>query len=667
MSDCTVTFEPGHRTVTVDEGTTLADAAACAGIHLPMSCGGQGLCGKCGVSILTAKGRPADAASGPSQQGRGEDGWVLACQEIVNSDLVVDVSRAERIAAQLDEGVSDGDVRDFQAVPRGDGRPLVRTVVVRMSPPSVQSNATDLSRLRRALRQVDPVLSPVTIGLKTLQTLPTVLRRNQFQVAVTVADQGETVRIVSVTEADARRGGAAAPASRRARAGDAHPLAPVHGVAIDIGTSTVAVQLVDTTHALSLGTAVRRNAQAQYGEDVISRIIRSEEHPTGLADLRAAVLDTINDLLRQATRSAGIHSKDIMAASIAGNATMTSFLLGIDAAAIRRAPHVPAASDLPVFTGEEVGLRMNPAGAVYLHPGVSGFVGGDITAGVLATGMDETKQLSLLIDVGTNGEIVVGSSEWLSCCSCSAGPAFEGVGIEAGMQASRGAIEQVHYDAESDTLDYRVIGKAAPVGICGTGLLETLAALFEAGVLDRSGLFNESFPTERLRRGEYQHEFVLVRRGEHDAKNDIVLTQADVGHLIRSKAAVHAGITVLLRAVGLQTERTEKVYIAGAFGAHLNLPAAVTIGMIPDIPAERIEYAGNSSLRGACASLVSKAARDRMRRIARGMTYIELSGDPTFMDEYVASMFLPHTDLSRFPSAVGLASARNGGRLNSSA
>jgi uncharacterized 2Fe-2S/4Fe-4S cluster protein (DUF4445 family) len=419
---------------------------------------------------------------------------------------------------------------------------------------------------------------------------------------------------------------------------------------MDIGTTTVAGQLVDMTQAMSLGTAVHRNAQAQFGDDVISRILRSEEHPTGLRDLRASVLGTVNGLIRQLARSAGLRPTDIVAASIAGNATMTSFLLGIEAPAIRRAPHVPAAGDLPVFRAEEVGLEMNLAGAVYLHPAVSGFVGGDIVAGVLATGMDESADLSLLIDVGTNGEIVVGSSEWLTCCSCSAGPAFEGVGIEAGMQASRGAIEQVRYDASTDALELRVIGGGPPAGICGTGLLEALATLFEAGIIDRSGLFNADAPTRRLRQSGYQTEFVLVRQGELGAVLDIVLTQADVEHLIRSKAAVHAGITVLLRALGLRAEQIAKVYIAGGFGAHLNLEAAVKLGLIPDVPAERIEYAGNSSLRGACASLMSRAARERVSRIAQSMTYLELSGDPTFMDEYVASMFLPHTDLSRFPS-----------------
>ncbi len=624
MNAHTVLFEPGSRRVTVEHGSTLADAAALAGITLPLSCGGHGVCGNCGVLLC----------AGDSSDGGGEKVWVLACQTHVHEDLVIDVARAERLAAQLQESVSDADVRGFEDVPAGDCRPLVRSLIVRMSPPSTQDNSPDLSRLRTALRKADPEAVSIAVNLETIQTLPAVLRRSGFEVEVVLADEGETSRVLAVTEP-----GRAAPAPR-------------HGVAIDVGTTTVAGQLVDMPQALSLGTAVHRNTQAQYGEDVISRIIRSEEHPSGVRDLRAAVLQTVNGLLRQLARSAGIRPGDIVAASIAGNATMASFLLGIEASAIRRAPHVPAAGDLPVFRGDELGLEMNPSGAVYLHPAVSGFVGGDIVAGVLATGMDESPDLSLLIDVGTNGEIVVGSSEWMTCCSCSAGPAFEGVGIEAGMQATRGAIEQVRYDATTDSLELRVIGNGAPAGLCGTGLIETLATLFEAGVLDRSGLFNEDLPTSRLRQSGYQREFVLVRQGELGAGRDIVLTQADVEHLIRSKAAVHAGITVLLRALGLRAEQIKKVFIAGGFGAHLNLAAAVSLGLIPDLPVERTEYAGNSSLRGACASLMSRSARERVSRIARSMTYLELSGDPTFMDEYVASMFLPHTDLSRFPSVA---------------
>ncbi|MCX7597369.1 MAG: ASKHA domain-containing protein [Armatimonadetes bacterium] len=653
MAQYRVTFEPGHRTVAVEAGTALSDAAAAAGVRLSMSCGGQGVCGQC--AVLAQPGEPGEDGS-EAGGNRGRGAWILACQTPVTGDLVVDVARSEGLAARLEEAVSDADARLLEQVPRGDGRPLVRTVTVRLSPPSVHDNASDLSRMYRAVRQLEPDLKSLAIDLKVLQVLPRVLRRSDWEVNVTVADLTDTARIIAVTPA---RPGTSHQAARSKTAAGRHALTTVHGVAIDVGTSTVAVQLVDVAHAISLGVAVGRNAQARYGEDVISRIIYSEEHPNGLEELRAAVLETINGLLDQVTRTAGLQPHDVMAASVAGNTTMTSMLLGIEPGAIRRAPHIPPARDLPVFTAAEVGLRIHPEAAVFLHPAVSGFVGGDITAGVVATGIDQTEQLCLLIDVGTNGEIVVGNSEWLTCCSCSAGPAFEGVGIEAGMHAVRGAVEHVRYDAAKDAVEYEVIGKTVPLGICGTGLLEALASLFRAGVLDRNGQFNEHFPTGRLRRGEYQLEFVIVPKGENGAEKDLVLTQADVEHLIRSKAAVHAGITFLLQAVGLRAEQIEKFYIAGAFGTHLDLPSAMAIGMVPEVPASRIEYAGNSSLGGACASLMARAARDRVRHIARSMTYVELSGEPSFMEEYVASMFLPHTDLSRFPSVARLAGAGN--------
>lgn len=650
-----VRFEPGNRAVSVEEGTTLADAAAAAGVRLAMACGGQGVCGQCAVLVHP------DLPSNEEAQPEGQGTWVLACQTPVKENVVVDVTRAERLAARLEEAVSDADVRLLEEVSRGDGRPLVRTMTVRMSPPSVQDNASDLSRLRRALRQIDPSLKSVTIELEVLQNLPGLLRRSDWQVNVTIADLGDTARIIAVTPTQA---GAAADAGRAKTTSGRQALSTAHGVAIDVGTSTVAVQLVDMAHAISLGVAVERNAQSRYGEDIISRIIYAEEHPSGLEELRAAILETINDLLAQVTRSAGLQSRDIVAASVAGNTTMTSLLLGIEASAIRRAPHIPPARDLPVFTGAEVGLRMHPRGVIFFHPAVSGFVGGDITAGVVATGIDQSDELCLLIDVGTNGEIVVGNSEWLTCCSCSAGPAFEGVGIQAGMHAVRGAIEHVRYDASSDAVEYRVIGRAAPAGICGTGLLEALASLFQAGVIDRNGMFNADFPTKRLRQGEFQLEFVVVPQGENGAERDIVLTQADVEHLIRSKAAVHAGITFLLNAVGLSSEQIEKFYIAGAFGTHLDLASAITIGMVPEVPPSRIEYAGNSSLRGACASLMGRTARDRVRHVAQNITYVELSGEPAFMEEYVASMFLPHTDLSRFPFTARLAGPGNSAGLN---
>lgn len=638
----TVTFEPGHRQATAGEGRTLAEIAAQVGIELHRPCGGQGVCGRCAVLVQSGQ-MPQGGGETLGARMPDEGPWVLACQAAPVSDLVVDVSRAERLAAEAKRDVGDADLRASRAIARGDGFPLARTVSVRMTPPSINDSGSDLTRLLHDLRASGVKAKPLTVTLDALRTLPGVLREGKFRVSVTLADRCLTEEIIQV---------APAPRGERGRSASSRPGAPEYGVAVDVGTTTVAAQLVDMARGQALGGAVARNDQRRYGEDVISRIIWSEEREQGLTDLRQAVLETLNSLIRHLAAGAGIDSSQVVAVSCAGNATMNALLLGIEAGAIRRAPHVPPVDEVGFFTGSQCGLCVHPEAAVHLHPSVSGFVGGDITAGVMATGIDQSSEPCLLIDVGTNGEIVVGSQDWLMCASCSAGPAFEGVGIGVGMPASSGAIERLRYDAEDDSLDYEVISRSPPAGVCGTGLLEALASLFEAGVIDRNGLFNQEAPTSRLRQAEFQLEFVLLPKGERGAEQDLVLTQADVEHLIRSKAAVHAGIAVLLRSVGLDIHSLGQVFIAGAFGTHLNLKAAVTIGMIPPVPVERITYAGNSSLIGAGMSLMSRASRERVRHLARNMTYLELSGDQSFMDEYVASLFLPHTDLQRFKQPV---------------
>jgi uncharacterized 2Fe-2S/4Fe-4S cluster protein (DUF4445 family) len=630
MADLEVTFEPEGDVIPATEGETLAEAAARAGIRLNTPCGGQGTCGRCEVVVRSGEVRPLQPATWrerPHPQGRA----VRACQAVASSDLVVFVPRSSRVTdfAPLSLDALP-DSRRQRFLDDGQTTPLVVRLDAELPSPSAADYASDLDRLRRHIREHCGIDADLDISLEQLRALPTVLRQHDFHVTVTAADGGGECRVMEVGPAEA---------------------APPWGLAVDVGTSTVVVELVSLRDGRVADVVTRRNGQTRYGADVISRILWSEQHPHGLDDLRAAVLETINGLAHILLQHEGVERPDVIAVSLAGNATMMNLLLGIDPRPIRRTPHVPPASVLPVLTADELRLQVAPHAAVCLMPAISGFVGGDISAGVLASGMAEDAELRLLVDVGTNGEMVVGNRDWLMCASCSAGPAFEGVGIQAASHATRGAIESFGYDRDADEVVFRTIGETRPIGVCGTGLVEALAVLLRAGLVDRAGQINVDAPSSRTRVRD-EAEVVLVWAQETGTNTDICLKQSEIDNLIRSKAAVYAGITCMLRAVGLTTEDLSEVYLAGSFGNRLDVDKTVAIGMLPDLPRERIKFVGNTSLGGAYLALVSRNARETVGDVAAKMTYLELGADLAFTEEFVSAMFLPHTELSRFPSAA---------------
>jgi len=614
--------------VTAEDGERLMDVAARASIRLRADCGGQGICGMCAVVVESGTIKPLESEEAMV----APEGRVLACQALVAGDAVVRVPELTAVGeipalsqAQLPEPV----VEQFLGAELP--RPLARRFEMEMSPPTETDTEADLERLRRNLLAQCPDCTPLTISLECLRKLPPLLREHDFKVVTTTGDFRTVERVINLV---------APPLTR-----------PAYGLAIDVGTSTVVVQAADLTNGESRAVSAR-NSQVRYGDDVINRIVWSQEHPDGLAQLRGAILGTLNLLIGDLREQEAIQAEDIIAASVAGNATMMNFLLGIDATPIRRSPHIPPAALPPVLAAKEVGLEIHPQAPVSLSPAVAGFVGGDISAGVLATGMMDSEETSLLVDIGTNGEMVLGNREWLACASCSAGPAFEGVGIECATFAVPGAIEGYQYDPGADEARLSVIGDKPPLGICGTGLVEALASLAKTGAIDRGGRINLKFPSSRVRDTVTGPEFVLVREGEAGAPQQLCLEQTDIENLIRSKAAVHAGITVLLKQVGLEPDDIQHLYLAGAFGNYLDVGTAVTLGMLPDLPRERIEFVGNTSLAGAYLALLSRPARRRLVEIAESMTYLELGDEPSFTEEFVASMFIPHTDIARFPSVA---------------
>lgn len=626
----TVTIEPGGQQIPVRAGQTLLEALQEAGISLPADCGGQGLCRHC--LVLLVQGDVAAVQPGRWLE-RVEDGqrWILACQARLLSDAVIGLS-AQALAGDMTV------LGTFQSGPAhkqafADKWPLVRACALTLPPPTSDNTTADWQRLEQKLTETMPEAAPFTTSAAVLQELPRILRDSGYAIQALVADRGVFREIIAVGAAEPKKNG---------------PL----GLAVDVGTSTVVVQIVDLENGYLRGQASSTNAQKAYGADVISRIVWAEEHPQGPQHMQRLLVEQIGSLAEQACELSGCQSKDIVAASLAGNTTMLTFIVGAYPGPIRRDPHIPLARDFPVCQAQELNLPLSPRAPVLLAPTVSGFVGGDITAGVLATGLAETDELSLLVDVGTNGEIVLGQRDWLICCSCSAGPAFEGVDIEAGVHAVPGAIDRLEYDAAQHIFHWQTIGGREPIGLCGTGLLEALAVMFRAGLLDRQG---HLLPHHQLVR-EYEDglEVVIVPREASGTGEDIVLRDYEIENLLRSKAAIYAGISSLLKALELQPQDIKRLYLAGAFGNRLRVEEAVTIGMLPDIPRERIVFAGNTSLAGAYLALLSRKAREKLAAIARQMTYLELSTRVDFMEEFMAALFLPHTDLNRFPSQQGM-------------
>lgn len=628
-----VTFLPDGVTVEVEKGTTLFRAAAQAGIELKTTCGGDGTCGQCAVLI-----REGEALIGEGNLSRRHRqlGYRLACRTRITGDLVVEIPKESRLAEhqivlekiQKREILAEKEIDVFHRYPF---QPLVRQVPVVVEEPSLTENTSDLSRLMVKLRR-ETGAEHLSIGLEALKELPETMRKKGFRVTAMVAD------LPGRTEVTAVRPG--------------HREVPAYGLAVDIGTTTVVVHLVDLETGNTIDRRGTHNRQARYGDDVINRIIHAVEAENGRRELQQAVIRTINELVDQVLARNELTPDQIQVAVVAGNTTMTHLFLGIDPRYIRLEPYIPAASSFPPVRAAELGLHIYPGALVFSFPAVASYVGGDIVAGVLATDISNSEALCLFIDIGTNGEIVLGNREWMVACACSAGPCFEGGGITFGMRAMPGAIERVEIHPNTYHVSVKTIGGGKPLGICGSGLVDALAKLREAGVIDRAGKF-QPVETPRRRDGPDGPEFVLVWGEESEEGKDIVITEADIKNLLRAKGAIYAGIRSLLQMVALPVEAIEKVYIAGGFGNYLNVRDAIEIGMLPDIPHEKYEFVGNTSVKGARLALLSRAAWREAGVLAGKMTYLELSAGNYFMDEFVSAMFLPHTDLTLFPSVAG--------------
>jgi len=635
MTTHTVKFLPYDVSMDVEDGSTLIRAAMEAGVHVNASCGGEGVCGKCRVII--EEGTVEDGISEKLSEDDQRKGYRLACQAVVKSDLVVripiesamDTSALNlRITPRRTAHIQEFDFEVLKEM--GLFVAPVEKVYLELPEPTASDNLPDITRLISYLNLKHDE-HRLEVDLSVIRKIPDVIRKEDFKVTATlvrpVRDVGRS-RIINVESGDTTT--------------------KSYAIAMDIGTTTIYGQVIDLNTGGVLAEHGEFNGQISYGEDVISRIVFAEK-PDGLQKLNAVVVKTINKILNKIVQRSGIELETISTITLAGNTTMTQLLLKVNPSFIRRSPYVPAATLYPPIRAVDLGMELGEHVRALVYPAVSSYVGGDIVAGVMGSGIYRTEALTLYMDVGTNAEIVIGNRDWLACAACSAGPAFEGGGLKFGMRAAKGAIED--FSIDPDTLEpmLMTIGNVRPKGICGSGLITMVATLFEIGILNNLGKFDRDLDTPRIREDNGVYEYVLAWKDETQIDRDVTLTEIDIENLIRAKGAIYSGCMTLLTEVGMAIQDIERIILAGGFGSYVDLEKAMTIGLLPEMDTTKVTFIGNGSLMGARMSSLTNRIRKDVVEVTKKMTNFELSDTPSYMDNYIAALFLPHTDMNQFP------------------
>lgn len=640
MEKFKVVFKPDNREIAADRGEILLSCAIRGGIYINSSCGGDGICGRC--KVIIEKGSFATEPTGRITQEERKKGYVLACLTTIQGDMVVKVPPASRLDitkikeedAKLlrlkgiySEAENTTEVDAISHKEAFSHSPLATKLYLELPPPTLEDKVSDLERLYRGIKSKKDIALMQT-GLANIKRLGALLRQSDWKVTALLGKRNDTTEIVSIDPGDTS---------------DKN-----YGMAFDIGTTTVVGQLVNLNTDEVLGTKATHNRQIVFGDDVITRIVYATEE-NGLEKLHHAVIDNINEIVKALITEKSVSLSDVNGILCAGNTTMMHLLLRVDPKYIRMDPYVSTANFVPTIRASEAGIKINPRGLLACVPGVSTYVGGDVVAGVVASGMNEETDLTVLIDVGTNGEVVLGNKEWLISAAASAGPSFEGSGVTCGMRATSGAIQRVKLESPEKVI-IETIDSAKPRGICGSGYIDALAELFLHKILERDGKISRSIKSSRIRTNETGLEFVLAFKDETAIGADIVITEQDIENLKRSKASIYSATATLLEKLNLGFKDVKRFYIAGGFGTYLDIEKAVTIGILPDLERSRFTFIGNSSLIGAREALLSYEAFKKAEEIAQKMTYLELSVEPGYMDEYIQALFFPHTDLGKFPS-----------------
>ncbi len=630
-----VKFLPYNTIVKVDDNASLIRAAMEAGIHINASCGGTGVCGKC--RVLIEQGKVEGGISEQLSQEDQEKGYRLACLSKVTSDLVVripveseiDTSRLNVHAGSRHTAkVMYSNIDEL----RQDGLfiPPVEKIYLELDPATAEDNQADVTRIiNHLLFKHDE--HRLTMNLDLIRKVPDIIRQGDFKVTATimrpVREDGKN-EIVNIEPFDT---------SNRNFA-----------IAVDIGTTTVFGQVLDLQTGEILSEHGEFNSQISYGEDIISRIIFAEKDD-GLEILHQKVIEIINEIIEKIIKKAKIGRHEVTTITLAGNSTMTQLLLKINPSYIRRDPYVPASIMYPPFHASDIGIALADHTIALIYPGVSSYVGGDIVAGIMASGMYRSHELTLYMDIGTNAEIAIGHKDWMVCTAASAGPAFEGGGVKFGMRATKGAIEDFSINPFTYEPMIITVGDKKAKGICGSGMITITAKLLETGVIDSRGKFNQSLDTPRIRKTDDIWEYVIVYKENTQIDRDIAITEPDLDNLIRAKGAMYSAALTLLEEIGLKINDIERIILAGGFGSYIDLESAITIGLLPEIDPEKVTYLGNGSLLGCKINSLTNALRRDVGKVVNMMTNFEMASTPSYMDHYMGALFLPHTELNYFP------------------
>ncbi|MGM9533806.1 MAG: corrinoid activation/regeneration protein AcsV [Intestinibacter sp.] len=636
-----VVFRPSGKTIECEVGDNLLEVARRADVYIEAPCNGSKSCGKCKVKLLNGEVKQ-EISSHLTDEDKA-NGYILACCSTIISDIEV-LTNSSLDMAMRGMKVEGGDTAKDKAlfdraVEIAQTHDLtletnIKKTCITLDEPTLDDNISDVDRLERHISM--NFGKEMTYDIEVLKKMPKAFRENNFEITITYRDFDDRLEIIDVEPGNTE--------------------GELYGLAIDIGTTSVVVCLVNMITNEVVEKGASGNGQLQFGADVINRIIYAIKK-NNIEKAKAAIVDdTLNMLINELLKESGVKRNNIVSVVASGNTTMATLFLGIYPDFLRLEPFIPPFFKSPKLTAKEVGLDINPSAGVYLSPNVASYVGGDITAGVLAAGIWANEENVLFIDLGTNGEIVFGNQDFMMSCACSAGPAFEGGGISCGMRASAGAIDSVDIDPETLVPTLRTIDNEPAIGICGSGIIDLICEMLKENIIDRRGKIHRDLQNERIRFDENDiGEYVLAfeKDNEH-LSSDLFITEVDIDNFIRTKGAIYSGAATLIESLGMDFDCVDKVYIAGGIGNHLNIENSVFIGLLPDIDRDKFQYIGNSSLIGSYLTLLSDEARAKLEEIASIMTYIELSVYPTYMDEFVSCCFLPHTNIDAFPSVKAI-------------
>ena len=638
MYKVTFQFEDGSSVEAfAADGENLLEVARKTNVAIDAPCSGNAACGKCRVQLLSGELECQKTAHITEEE--YSQGWRLSCVSKVIADvevMVPDIASAYKGRMKVADLDSAKEIEIFEKT-KADIMETgisfqndLEVVRVTMNPPSLDDTMPDMERVIWAVEEVCQV-QHVKIPFFVMKNMAETLRKYNFDVQCVVRRNGDKAEVLDLC--------------------DPQEDVKLCGMAVDIGTTSVAALIIDMRNGKILAKASTGNGQIRYGADVINRIIESMK-PGGKKKLQDAVVkETLNPLLAQMCKAAKIKPQKIYRMCVAGNTTMNHLLMGVDADPVRMEPYIPTFFETNCVHAQDLGIPIFPHARVIIAPNIGSYVGGDITAGTFASCIWSKPTMSLFIDLGTNGELVFGNSEFMMSCACSAGPAFEGGDISCGMRATDGAIQACVIDKETMEPTLDIIGDEGQkaVGVCGSGIIDLISELFRCGIINPKGKFIRE--GKRIRHDKYgMGSYVLVFKEDAASVKDVEINEVDIDNFVRAKGAIFSAIRVMLNSLDFTVDMIDDVYVAGGIGSGINMDNAVNIGMFPDIPRDKFHYIGNSSLSGAYTMLQSAEAEAKVEEVAHNMTYLELSNEPTYMDEFVACCFLPHTDAALFPS-----------------